>query len=137
VFPFASTFKTSESNFLAILSKVIPCTVYLYLTQNNRHLLPFQKFPDVNIWRKLEWNDRSRGSSVSAVTRLRYECVWLLFPVGAGIFFSSPPRPDRLWGPPSLLSKFYRGAHSPDVQLPCRGSDHSPPHSVEVKNAWG
>jgi hypothetical protein len=24
-------------------------------------------------------------------------------------FFSSPPRPDRLWGPPSLLSNGYQG----------------------------
>jgi hypothetical protein len=24
-------------------------------------------------------------------------------------FFSSPPRPDRLWGPPSLLSNGYEG----------------------------
>jgi hypothetical protein len=26
-----------------------------------------------------------------------------------GNFFSSPPRPNRLWGPPSLLSNGYRG----------------------------
>jgi hypothetical protein len=31
------------------------------------------------------------------------------FPAGAGIFFSSPPRPYRLWGPPSLLSNGYQG----------------------------
>jgi len=24
-------------------------------------------------------------------------------------FFSSPPSPDRFWGPPSLLSKVYQG----------------------------
>jgi hypothetical protein len=24
-------------------------------------------------------------------------------------FFSPPPRPDQLWGPPSLLSNAYRG----------------------------
>jgi hypothetical protein len=24
-------------------------------------------------------------------------------------FFSSPPRPERLWGPPSLLSNGYQG----------------------------
>jgi hypothetical protein len=29
-------------------------------------------------------------------------------PVGSRIF-SSPRRPDRLWGPPSLLSNGYRG----------------------------
>jgi len=26
-----------------------------------------------------------------------------------GLFFPSPPRPDRLWDPPSLLSDGYRG----------------------------
>jgi hypothetical protein len=32
------------------------------------------------------------------------------FPAGAKMefFFSSPPRPDRLWGPPSLLCSVYR-----------------------------
>jgi hypothetical protein len=29
------------------------------------------------------------------------------FPAEAAIFFSSPPRPDRLWVPPSLLSNAY------------------------------
>jgi hypothetical protein len=29
-------------------------------------------------------------------------------PVGSRILYS-PPRPDRLWGPPSLLSNGYRG----------------------------
>jgi hypothetical protein len=31
------------------------------------------------------------------------------FPAGDWEFFSSPPRPDRLWGPPSLLSNGYQG----------------------------
>jgi len=29
-------------------------------------------------------------------------------PVGGWEFFSSPPRPERLWGPSSLLSNAYR-----------------------------
>jgi hypothetical protein len=29
-----------------------------------------------------------------------------------GNFFSTPPRPDRLWGPPSLLSSEYLGVSS-------------------------
>jgi len=30
------------------------------------------------------------------------------FPEGGWGFFPSPPRPERLWGPPSLLSNGYR-----------------------------
>jgi len=40
----------------------------------------------------------------SIETRLRARS-----PAGEGIFFSSPPRPDRLWSPLSLLSKTYQG----------------------------
>jgi len=40
-------------------------------------------------------------------------------------FFSSPPRPDRLWGPPNFLSDGYQG----------RQADHSPPSNAEVKYA--
>jgi hypothetical protein len=31
------------------------------------------------------------------------------FSAGGWEFFSSPPRPERLWGPPSLLSNRYQG----------------------------
>jgi hypothetical protein len=31
------------------------------------------------------------------------------FPAGGWEFFSSPPPPERLWGPPSLLSNGYQG----------------------------
>jgi hypothetical protein len=50
-------------------------------------------------------------------------------------FFPSPPRPDRLWSPPSFLSSGYQG-HSLGVKRPGREADHSPPSSAEVKNAW-
>jgi hypothetical protein len=47
-------------------------------------------------------------------------------------FFSSSPRPDRLWGPPSLPSNGYRGSF-PSVKRPVREADRSPPSSAEVK----
>jgi hypothetical protein len=31
------------------------------------------------------------------------------FPAGGWEFFFSPPRPERLWGPPSILSNGYQG----------------------------
>jgi hypothetical protein len=45
-------------------------------------------------------------------------------------FFSSPPCPDRLWGPPGA-EEFLPGGKAAG-----READHSRPSSVEVKNAW-
>jgi hypothetical protein len=45
-------------------------------------------------------------------------------------FLSSPRRPDRLWGPPSLLSNGYQG-----VKRQGREADHSLPSSAEVGRA--
>jgi hypothetical protein len=55
--------------------------------------------------------------------------------IGSRIF-SSPCRPDQLWGPPNLLSKCVPGAPSPGVKLPGREADHSPAASAEVKKVW-
>jgi hypothetical protein len=41
--------------------------------------------------------------------------------------FSSPRRPDRLWGPIQWV---------PGVKRPGRETDHSLPTSAEVKNTW-
>jgi hypothetical protein len=45
-------------------------------------------------------------------------------------FFSSPPRPNRFLGTPSLLSN---GSLSLGVKQPGREADHSSPCSAEVK----
>jgi hypothetical protein len=49
-------------------------------------------------------------------------------------FMSWPPCPDRLWGPPSLLSSGYRGALLPRVKRLGREVYHSPLSSAEIKN---
>jgi hypothetical protein len=59
-----------------------------------------------------------------------------LIPRRNEIFFSSPPRPDRDWGPPSLLASGYQGIITSGVERPEREDVSSPPSSAEVKSAW-
>jgi hypothetical protein len=78
----------------------------------------------------------SRDSAVGIVTgyRLDGRGVGIRVPVGSRIF-SSPRRPDRLWGLSSLLSNGYVG-FSPEIKRPGSEADHSPPTSAEVKKMW-
>ena len=50
-------------------------------------------------------------------------------------FFSTPNRPNKLWGPPSLQGNKYQGSF-PRVERPGRDVDHPPPLTAEVKNEW-
>jgi hypothetical protein len=73
----------------------------------------------------------SRDSVVGIATGygLKDRGVGVRVPVGPRIF-STPSRPYRLWGPPSLLCNGYQGL------FPRLEADHSPPASVEVKKMW-
>jgi hypothetical protein len=75
----------------------------------------------------------SRDSAVGIATAyaLDEEGVRVRVPVGQ-IIFSSPSRPYRLWGPPSLLSNGYRGFF-PGGKDTGREADHSLPTTAEVK----
>jgi hypothetical protein len=74
---------------------------------------------------------RNRDSSVGIATGYRLDGRSSI--PGRDKIFSSPQRPDRLWGPPSLLFNGYRGSF-PGVKQPGPEADHSPPSSTEVKN---
>jgi hypothetical protein len=53
---------------------------------------------------------------------------------GSARFFYSPQRPDRLWGPTTLLSNGYREIFPRGVKRQERETDHSLPSCAEVKN---
>jgi hypothetical protein len=66
---------------------------------------------------------------------LRWATDWMIGGSSAGRgweSFSSPPCPEGLWGPPSLLSK---GILSLGVKRPGREADHSSPSSAEAKES--
>jgi hypothetical protein len=77
---------------------------------------------------------RSRGSVVGIATGYGLDDIVVGFqsPVGSRIL-SSPRRPYRLWGPPSLLSNGYQGLF---LRGGGREADHSLPTSAEVKKMW-
>jgi hypothetical protein len=74
-----------------------------------------------------------QDSSVSIETRLWAGWPEFNFYQGQG-FFSLPPHPDRLWGPPSLLSIGVRGSF-PGGKWLGHEANHSTPYSAEVKIA--
>jgi hypothetical protein len=65
------------------------------------------------------------GSYISLSTGLRAGWSESSTPGRNWEFFSSPPRPDLLWGPPSLLSNGTSVFFSLEVKRPVREADHS------------
>jgi hypothetical protein len=61
--------------------------------------------------------------------------VGVRVPVGSRNF-SSPRRPDRLWGPTQPPIQWVPGALSPGFKRPGREAYHSPPTSAEIRKMW-
>jgi hypothetical protein len=57
------------------------------------------------------------------------------FPAGSRGLFSTPQGPDRLCGPPSLLSNGYWGIFFVGLKQPGRECEHPSSANVEVKNS--
>jgi hypothetical protein len=86
--------------------------MFLYISYNNQRLN----------------SDMSRGSAVSIVSGhgLDDRAIEVRSTAEAKEFFLWPVCPDRLWGPPSLLYKGYRGPFLGAKARPGRDVDHSP-----------
>jgi hypothetical protein len=80
---------------------------------------------------------RSRDSAVGIATGyvLDDRGVGVRVPVWSRIFTSSCC-PDRLWGPPNLLSNVNGRALFPGLKRSGHEADHSPPTSAEMKKTW-
>jgi hypothetical protein len=100
--------------------KLLDTPSYLSVTLNKPVFLLPQKFTpqskslcwlSINVWLSTAqtWY-QSTWKSVNLFTRyVTGICQLHSIPGGGWEFFSKPPRPERLWGPPSLLSNGYQG----------------------------
>jgi hypothetical protein len=91
------------------------------------------------VWRSNDWLHAKRESwdSVVGVATgygLDDRGVGVRVPVGSRIF-SSPRRPDRLWGHPASYQMGIRDS-SPGIKRPGREANHSPTADAEVKEMW-
>jgi hypothetical protein len=79
----------------------------------------------------------SRDSAVGIATGYGLDSreVGVRVPVGAR-FFRSPSRLHRFWGSAQPPIQWVPGTLSPEIKLPGREADHSPPSCAEVKSTW-
>jgi hypothetical protein len=73
------------------------------------------------------FGDRDSAVGIAIGYGLEDRVVGVRVTVGSSIF-SSPRRPDRLWGPPNIMGT--------RVKRPGHEADCSPPNSADVKRMW-
>jgi hypothetical protein len=96
-----------------------PASEKIFKSSQHEENIFFEHYADImGVGIVTGYGPDDRGVGVRVPVRLR--------------LFSSPRRPDRLWGPPNLLSNGHRGLSIPEVRRPWREAHHSPT-SAEVK----
>jgi hypothetical protein len=102
--------------------------MYAYISQVTSFLIS-QRLQII----KLPFTHGRRDSSAGIMTD--YELNSLVSITGRGKrYFSTPQRPNRLCGPPSLLSTESRGVFHSGLICQVLKADHSPPSSTKVNN---
>jgi hypothetical protein len=104
---------------------VIPASSSRYLCDRHKCFL-------LTLSIELTYNSRDSAVGIATGYELDDRGVGVRVPVGARIF-TSPCRPDRLWGPPKPPIQCVPGVLSPGVKRPGREADNSPSTSAEVK----
>jgi hypothetical protein len=116
-----SVFRVRRRNLLFFFRNLVTRLVTRRQNQGTSIFIDFMKFTTATAM------IMGRDSSVGIKTRYGLDGPGIESRWGTRFFHS---RPDRPWGPPSLLYNGYRGV--PGVTLPGSGFDHPPQSSAEV-----
>jgi hypothetical protein len=92
------------------VSRLDLCTVLVSLWCFSFHERQVEDIIAYFVLSPLQIRHASLDSSIGVTARLRARWDWGSIPDRDKRFFSSPQRPDRLWGPSNLISREYRGA---------------------------
>jgi hypothetical protein len=117
-------------------SHIINIKISGWVLWNLVWILWHYRHPSLHIFNSVPQKHKNRVRVVSIATGygLHDPGFGVRAPVGARIF-TSPCRPDQLWGPPNFLSNGYQGFF-PGVKWHGGEADHTPPSSAEVKEVW-
>ena len=87
---------------------------------------------DMLLTRQGELTDRNNCPLPHSFTPCAQKCGSIAYRNNR--FFSSPKRPDRFWGPPSLLFQEYKECSFPGSKAAVCAIFHTPPSCAKVNN---